>query len=67
METFLVVYHLSESKQRQALGGLRGHAGAHRCIIQRNSMKEVLEFVTKILAPDVMGVEIHAIETEIGQ
>lgn len=66
METFLVVYHLSESRQRQVLGGLRANAGAHHCIIKRNNMKEVLEFVTEIIAPDVLGLEIHPIETEIG-
>lgn len=66
METFLVVYHLSASKQREALGGLSGAAGPHHCTIRRNSMAEVLHWLADTLAPDVWGIEIHPIETEIG-
>jgi hypothetical protein len=66
VEKFLVIYHLGPSNQREALGGLGGAAGPHHCLIERPSMKEVLDFLAETLAPDVWGLEIHPIEKEIG-
>lgn len=66
MGLFMVTYHLLESKHRQAAGGLRSYGGEHTCLIKRNSMKEVLQWVADTLAPDVIGLDIRPVEAEVG-